>query len=103
MPKTDAELIAEFLAKKGATKIAADENSGITKKEFYKAARGLIDLKERELDDEQLAERKLEVAREARHVGLSRSEALDLARSVSKKCKLREGETYHGSSFRRSN
>ena len=103
MSKSDAELIAEFLAKKGATKLAQDENSGITKKEFYKAARGELDLKARELDEEKLAERKLEVAREARHVGLSRSEALDLARSLSKKCKLREGETFHGSSFRRSN
>ena len=103
MPKSDAELIAEFLAKKGATKLAPDANSGITRKEFYKASRGLIDLRERELSDEQLAERQMEVAREARHVGLSRSEALDLARAESKRCKLREGETDFSSSFRRSN
>jgi hypothetical protein len=103
MPKTDAELIAEFLASKGAKKLAPDDNSGITRKDFYKAARGELDLRNRDLDEEQLAERQMEVATQARHVGLSRSEALDLARSLSPKRRLRENEQDFSTSFRRSN
>ena len=79
MPKTEAELIAEFLAKKGATKVDANASNNITGGQWYKASQGVIDL------NEKLADGPLPVKEK-------------------KKAKpAREGEVFHHSSFRRSN
>ncbi len=72
MKKVDAEiaaLIADALAKKGATKIAVGTNSGISDRQFFLASRGDIDLKARDNDAERADIRMREIFAEARSVG----------------------------------
>lgn len=79
MPKTEAELIAEFLARKGATKVDASASNNITSGQWYKASQGEIDL------NEKLADGPLPVKEK-------------------KKAKpAREGERFFHSDWRRSN
>jgi hypothetical protein len=66
MAKTTAELIAEHLAKKGATKVAVGESNNIPNGMWYKAAQGQVDLNEKLADGplEPKAKRKAKPARE---------------------------------------
>lgn len=79
MSKSEADLIAEFLAKKGATKVAEGVGNNIPNGMWYKAAQGVVDLNEKLADGplEPKAKRKAKPAR--------------------------EGEQFYQSYFRRSN
>lgn len=48
--KTDAELIAEFLAKKAATKIETGASNNVSDGMWYKASQGQVDLNEKLAD-----------------------------------------------------
>lgn len=65
-----AALIAEALARKGATKVAVGTSSGITDRQWYKASQGVIDLRERDLSAERADEQMRERFAEARSVGV---------------------------------
>lgn len=82
MSKSAAELIAEHLASKGATKVAADASNGVTDRQWYAAIQGRINLRARlhGTDSERRSERFMETVREAKHCGASDSEAFDEAR-----------------------
>lgn len=65
MPKTQEQLIAEFLAKKGATKIAVGESNNVSNGMWYKASQGEVDLNAK-LENGPLAPKKARVAKPAR-------------------------------------
>ena len=65
MAKTEAELIAEFLAKKGATKVETGASNNITGGMWYKAAQGEVNLNEK-LADGPLEPKKAKKAKPAR-------------------------------------
>jgi hypothetical protein len=75
-------LIAEHLAKKGATKVAPGVGVGFTDRQWYAASQGKIDLREKLASDDRYAERVMETVREHSHCGASTSEALDAGRNL---------------------
>jgi hypothetical protein len=82
MSNSSADAIAAFLAKGGkVTKLDPDASNGVTDRQWYAASKGDIDLRSRlnGSDAERLAERKMEIGREVRHLGGSQAEALDAA------------------------
>jgi hypothetical protein len=69
----EQRLIAEHLAKKGATFVAPGVGVGFTDRQWYAASQGRIDLNEKlaKRDEERAAERVRERFAEARYYGAS--------------------------------
>lgn len=65
-----AALIAEALARKGATKVPAGAGVGLTDRQWFAASQGKIDLRAKLSGSEQADERMREKFAEARSVGV---------------------------------
>jgi hypothetical protein len=66
---TDAELLAQFFAKGGKVQKCAPGARTTTEYEMYRAVRGRLPRRAETLDAEYIAERRMEVAREAALLG----------------------------------